>query len=127
MAIVGREALNKATFKRAVVHVPEWGGDVHIRELSAAEVASVQKIATSAVDLTTRTVTDTTALARFQAAVIVAGGGDENGAHVLTDADIDTVLAQPSQIVVRLAQEISRLSGMEQEENADPVTSAKNA
>lgn len=127
MATVGREVLgNKRAFKRAVVDVPEWGGDVHIRELSAAEVARVRGIATGAVNVTTRTVTDVAALARFQAAVVVAGWVDDNGVNELTDADIDGVLEQPSKIVERLAEEIARLSGIELAENADALAAAKN-
>lgn len=127
MATVGREVLgSKRAFKRAVVNVPEWGGDVHIRELSAAEVARVQQIATSAVDVATRTVTDVTALARFQAAVVVAGWVDEDGANELTDADIDSVLEQPSKVVALLSQNISRLSGMESAEGVDALAAAKN-
>ena len=125
---VGREALGKATFKRATVAVPEWGGDALIRELSAAEVAKVQQIANTAVDMATRTVRDVAALARFQAEVVVAGWIDDAGANVLTAADVDTVLAQPSKIVALLSKEISRLSGMEAAEQAEatPVEEAKN-
>ena len=128
MANVGREALGKATFKRATVAVPEWGGDALIRELSAAEVAKVQQIANTAVDMATRTVRDVAALARFQAEVVVAGWIDDAGANVLTAADVDSVLAQPSKIVSLLSKEISKLSGMETAETAEatPVEEAKN-
>lgn len=125
---VGREALNKVTFKRAVVDVPEWGGNALIRELSAAEVARVQQIANTAVDMVTRTVKDVSALARFQAEVVVSGWIDDAGSNVLTTADVDAVLAQPSKIVALLSKEISRLSGMEAPETAEesPVEEAKN-
>ncbi len=124
---VGREALSKATFKRATVAVPEWGGDALIRELSAAEVAKVQQIANTAVDMATRTVRDVAALARFQAEVVVAGWIDDAGANVLTAEDVDSVLAQPSKIVALLSKEISKLSGMEAAETAEaPVEEAKN-
>ena len=124
---VGREALGKATFKRATVAVPEWGGDALIRELSAAEVAKVQQIANTAVDMATRTVRDVAALARFQAEVVVAGWIDDAGANVLTASDVDSVLAQPSKIVSLLSKEISKLSGMEAAETAEaPVEEAKN-
>ena len=128
MANVGREALGKATFKRATVNVPEWGGDALIRELSAAEVARVQQIANTAVDMTTRTVRDVAALARFQVEVVVAGWIDDAGANVLTASDVDSVLAQPSKIVSLLSKEISKLSGMEAAETAEatPVEEAKN-
>ena len=122
---VGREALSKATFKRATVAVPEWGGDALIRELSAAEVAKVQQIANTAVDMATRTVRDVAALARFQAEVVVAGWIDDAGANVLTAEDVDSVLAQPSKIVALLSKEISKLSGMEAAETAEaPVEEA---
>ena len=127
MATVGREVLgSKRAFKRAVVNVPEWGGDVHIRELTAIEVARAQQIAASAVDVASRKVIDVTALARFQAAMIVAGWGDENGANELTDADIDGVLEQPSKVVALLSQEIAHLSGIELAEGVDALVAAKN-
>ena len=127
MATVGREVLgSKRAFKRAVVNVPEWGGDVHIRELTAIEVARAQQIAASAVDVASRKVIDVTALARFQAAMIVAGWVDENGANELTDADIDGVLEQPSKVVALLSQEIAHLSGIELAEGVDALVAAKN-
>lgn len=127
MATVGREVLgSKRAFKRAVVNVPEWGGDVHIRELTAIEVARAQQIAASAVDVASRKVIDVTALARFHAAMIVAGWVDENGANELTDADIDGVLEQPSKVVALLSQEIAHLSGIELAEGVDALVAAKN-
>ena len=125
---VGREALSKVTFRRMAVDVPEWGGDALIRELSAAEVARVQQIANTAVDMATRTVKDVSALARFQAEVVVSGWIDDAGNNVLTTADVDAVLAQPSKIVALLSKEISRLSGMETPEAAEgtPLEEAKN-
>jgi hypothetical protein len=128
MPNLGREALNKDTFKRMVVEVPEWGGTALIRELSAAEVARVQQIANDAVDVATRTVKDASALARFQAEVVVAGWIDDSGNNVLTLADVDNVLAQPSKIVILLSREISKLSGMEATSSIEeaPVAEAKN-
>jgi hypothetical protein len=132
MATVGREVLSRATFKRATVEVPEWGGQVCIRELSAAEVARVQQMAQSAVDVATRRVVDPVALARFQAKLVVMGWIDDDGRNVLAESDLDAVLEQPSQVVALVSREISRLSGMEaaaaatSEGEQGPVADAKN-
>lgn len=113
MATVGRDVLSRVTFKRITVDVPEWGGEAWIREMSSAEVARVQQIAIAAVDVVTRTVTDVTALARFQAMVVVAGWIDAEGHNCLTETDVDLVLGQPSKVVALLSSEICKLSGIE--------------
>lgn len=124
---LGRDALaNKASFKRATVEVPELGGMVLVRELSAAEATRVQGIAMGAVDQDTKKLRDVSALLQFQAQVIIAGWIDDDGNNVLTQADTDMILAQPAAVVERIAEAITKLSGMTGKTPEAPLEAAKN-
>lgn len=121
---IGRDVLaSRAGFKFATVDVPEWGGSVRVRELSAAEVAEVQALAMAAV--ADGQIANRGALLQFQAQVVIAGWVDDAGANVLTGADTVDILAQPAAIVARLAETITKLSGMGA--SGPAVEAAKNA
>lgn len=124
--ILGKEALaGRSAFRRGVVHVPEWGGDIQIRELSAMEKAQAVTVATGMVDAETKSIRDATQLIRFQTLVIVAGWVDEAGANVLTADDATALEEQPAAIIARIADAITELSGLGAGEA--PVDAAKNA
>lgn len=124
--ILGREILTKPTFRREQVEIPELDGVCFIRELSAAEVVRGQAIATGAIDMETRRVTDVEQLAKFQGHVIVAGWINEDGSNVLAPADVDAVLALPSKVVNALSTAIITLSGMETPQGENDGEAAKN-
>lgn len=122
MASIGREALTRrAGFKRATVAVPEWGGDVLIRELSAGEILHIPFIQETHKDHATP---------RVLAHMLISGWIDDNGANLFTWDDYDNLIAMPAGIVTRIANEISQLSGagaITGSGATDAVTEAKNA
>lgn len=124
MATVGRDVLTRrAGFRRRRVAVPEWGGDVAIRELSAGEVLQISAIQAEGGKTSTRAVL---------AHMLVFGWIDDDGANLFTAADSDDLLALPAAIVTRIANEISTLSGSgpvvgADGELIDPVSDSKNA
>lgn len=122
MSSIGRDALTRrAGFKRAAVAVPEWGGDVQIRELSAGEILHIAHIQAHGGDAAT---------SALLAHMLICGWIDDNGVNVFTPDDAEAILAMPSGIVTRIANEISQLSGagpLTGGNAADAVADAKNA
>ncbi len=123
MASIGRDVLTRrAGFKRAAVNVPEWGGDVQIRELSAGEILHIAHIQSKGGDGAT---------SALLAHMLICGWIDDNGVNVFTAEDESAILAMPSGIVTRIANEISQLSCAGSITGggsaADAVADAKNA
>ena len=122
MASIGRDVLTRrAGFKRATVAVPEWGGDVQIRELSAGEILHIPLIQETHKDHATP---------RVLAHMLISGWIDDNGVNLFTWDDYDNLIAMPAGIVTRIANEISQLSGagsLVDGNAAGAVADAKNA
>lgn len=122
MASIGRDVLTRrAGFRRATVAVPEWGGDVQIRELSAGEILDIARIQAQGGDKATSS---------LLAHMLICGCVDDHGAALFTADDASDILAMPSGIVTRIANEISQLSGAGAITGSDAgraVDDAKNA
>lgn len=113
-AKLGRGFLEQRTLKSVVVEVPEWDGEVILRELTGEEMAEVQAIATSAMDMNTRQVKDGKALMLFRATAICLSWVDEDGNHVMERKDIPLLLRQSYRVLDRLADVVEEMSGMNQ-------------
>lgn len=112
-AVLGRDILQRATLKRERVHVPEWGGDVLVRELNGAETAAVMRPALEIANDRQSPETGERAI-RFEALVVCYGWINEDGSQVLTPDDVDTLLQSASYSVIeQLSKAIRRLTGIE--------------
>ena len=100
--------LSASALKTKRLKVPEWDGEIIVRELSAAQTAELATFGpTGDVQL------DAHSALRVAAWAVVAAWVDEQGAPVLTSADIDMLLTtQTTDTINRLASEIMALSGM---------------
>lgn len=105
---LGREVFNASVLKTKRLKVPEWDGEIIVRELSAAQTAELAAFGpTGDVQL------DPHSALRVAAWAVVAAWVDEEGSPVLTSADIDMLLStQTPDVINRLASEIMGLSGM---------------
>lgn len=113
--IVGREALGSAVLKREEIEAPAWGGKVIVRELTGDEVAEARELATKAVDVETKSITDNSALTDFQCVLVAKGWIGEDGRRVLRDDEAILLRKQPNSIIQRMAERISILSGLSEE------------
>jgi hypothetical protein len=118
---LGRDVLTKgAGLKTKIVKVEEWGGEIRLRELSAADAADAARY--DAGNLTN----DPHAAVRAGAWMIAKSWVDEDGERVLDDeTGIDDLLkTQRVDLIMRLADEVVTLSGLRPAAAAD---AAKNS
>jgi len=118
MAIIGREILAKPILRTKTLSVPEWGGEIIIRELNDIEREKCHTILRKNFDHANG-MPDAAALARFRRYVFVYGWVDESGAQVITPQEIDTLAQQSGAVLDRIAGEIARFSGLSPDDEGD--------
>jgi len=109
--------LSRKQLKRETVDVPEWGGQVIVRELTGAERSRYEAGYSDTVMGEAKSVSDKTK--RFEtmrAKVICVATINEDGTRVFHDDDIAEINELSGQALDRLASVIMRLSGYTKEE-----------
>lgn len=110
---INKNILKRNVLKRKTLHIPEWDGEVVIRELTGTEAIALNQ---SAVEINLDRQAgkfDADKAQRWEARTVVAGWINEDGSHVLEASDIDELLnTQPRSVIERIATEIRILSGM---------------
>lgn len=86
------------------VEVPEWGGTVYLRTLTAGELLALN--ATAHEDASTPS-------PPMIARLLVACLCDESGKRLLTDADAAALESKPAPILYRLYRVAGRLNGLD--------------
>jgi biotin synthase-related radical SAM superfamily protein len=105
--------------KREVVPVPEWGGDVVARELTAAERDAYQMrmMATDErgqmlIGENKQPVIDAEKVATARLWLVAYGMIDEAGQRVFGNGDLELIGQMPNEIVERISAAVRRLSGL---------------
>lgn len=112
--ILGKSALGTTVLKRKIVYIPEWGGEVLVRELTISEKAEIA-------DFNLEKLTQGAAM-RSSLGIIRYGWINEDGSHVLTSAeDVKALGQQPESVIVAFINAIAELNG------ADAETAKKNS
>lgn len=88
--------------KSEVVHVPEWGGDVEIREMTAGERAAFA-------DLFAGDSVPTDSQARMVQMCAI----DDEGERLFEESDIEALSAKSGSALQTLSQKVMELSGMD--------------
>lgn len=129
MPILGREILEERQPETKEIEVPEWGGSILIRKLSASEATKYMAFASSVVDTTTKRITDPERLVRMMAQTLVWSWVNEQGGQVLTNADIERICREPYDTLDRITDDIRAFNGLgqtateEAKKNSEPTTS----
>ena len=106
MAYLTRDGvLGQSSLREDAVSVPEWGGEVRVRELTVDERRSVLALAR---DKEGRA-TDTTEAAVKMVCWCALG---EDGRPLFSDNDAAALKAKSARAVERLAEAIGRMSGL---------------
>jgi hypothetical protein len=87
------------------VDVPEWGGSVRIRGLSAKERDGFEASLAKSQDLS-----------NIRSRLVVLAVIDEDGERVFTDADAEKLGEKNAQVMCRLFDVVRNLSGMSDED-----------
>jgi hypothetical protein len=117
--VVGHSVLGRGNAQRKSVHIPEWGGDVLIQQMSGRQVNSAQALAQEAVDAGKGLVKDRVKLTRFSFALIRDSWINEDGSYVLSDIDYDAISDEPHAATEKLIAEIRDFNGL------DPAAAAQ--
>lgn len=111
MAILSKQAILSADdFKFADVSCPEWGGDIRVRGLTAADQAFIAKLSNQ----------EKTELLTLN--VFVRGVVDENGERIFSLSDMDDLKKKSYAVVERVAKKIVELTSPG---DADAIESLK--
>jgi len=101
MAILGKNAILSADdFEYALVPCPEWGGDIRVRGLTAADQQYIVKL------------NNTEKKEEMTLSVFMRGVVDENGERIFTDSKDKEDLRKKSYAVIeRVTKKIVELTG----------------
>lgn len=115
---IGRDVLARDVLKRTTILVPEWGGEIIVRELTGREAGPIGRLA---MEISKRQDDlEPDKITRWEALTVQSGWINEDGSRVLNGEDVEVLLdTQPYDVIQRIAKEIRQLSGMER--SAPPV------
>lgn len=100
MAILNKSAILSADdFQYDTVPCPEWGGDVRVRGLTAADQAYITKL------------NKEEKIDELTLAVFIRGVVDENGDRIFDNKDRDELRKRSFAVIERCAQKIAELTG----------------
>lgn len=121
MPVLGRaQILTAIDLKQERVDVPEWGGEVIVQELNAADVSEFMAMTMTNVDVDLGTIRDAHGL--FDSYIWVAAHSmvDENGAPLFDGEEYLAKLARKNIAPIRRVAEVAmRLSGLEKGAKAE--------
>ena len=111
MAFLSKNAILAADdYKYGTVSVPEWGGEVRVRGLTAYEQSIVAKLVTDEKK------------SEVTLKVVQFGCVDENGERLFSSADVDQLKTKSFSVIQRLGEKILKLTGIG---DADEVETLK--
>lgn len=123
MATLTREAIVAVRdIQRELVDVPEWGGEVWVRGLTAAERDAYESGMVKNPGPNQEFVLD-----NIRAKLAVKVICDENGARLFSDADVALLAEKSGSALSRVWMVARRLSGMTEEAAAALTEQLKNA
>ena len=99
MSLSKASVLSAEDFKYALVPCPEWGGDMRVRGLTAAEQALISKKVNAKQ-------TDDLAII-----LVIMGCVDDNGERLFENSDKDALKTKAYAVLDRLSKKILELSG----------------
>lgn len=125
MSLDRESIIRRRPLKLEKVHVPEWGGDVYVREMTGAERDWLDS---QMYDPKTKDVSLLN-VPNYRATIAALVLADENGALLFTKHDIPFLSSQPARGLERVMEAGLRVSGMsdtavdDAEKNSEPGTS----
>lgn len=125
MAFLTREEINAAQdIESEDIEVPEWGGTVRIRGLSAKERALVEAtmVAVQGEKLSIKVEALQTIRQRLVGAALV----DEKGQRVFAESEIRDLSKKSGDVIQRLFEKAKELSGMSEEAAVSAEKNSEN-
>jgi hypothetical protein len=111
MALIGRKQIDDATdLKTEDVDVPEWGGQVRLRELSSKERSLIEATTIGAKGQSIELRIE--AFKTLREKTVVAALIDQDGNRLYQDKEAAQLGLKSGQVIERLFQKVQELSGM---------------
>lgn len=114
MSILSKQSILQV--KDAVIErvsVPEWGGDVYIRSITAAERGLIEAAAATYKESKGK---DASFARTFTVKMLAMGLCDEEGKRLFSDDEVSQLAQKNAKVVSRLAEVAQRLSGFAKED-----------
>ena len=109
MGLTRDEILSKRALKTETVNIPEWGGDVIVREMTAREGDAYE--ATFRVDDDMPKEEQDKRYSNMRARLVCLCVVDEKGNRLFKDNDVEEIGNLPRMVLDKIATVASRLSG----------------
>ena len=110
MAILSKAAILAARLKTETLAVPEWGGEVLVRELTAGERATFEEAAGNAVK-------SNSPIRDIRERLALLACVDESGASLFDESDFPALQRTSGAALARVADLAMALSGMTADED----------
>jgi hypothetical protein len=118
MSFLSKGEILGRPLKTEVVDVPEWGGIVRVRELTAKERCTLGHTANQS--------KESNQVATYTSLAVCMGLVDDAGNQLFSEEELNKLLESSGQVIDRLYNVIARLSGLIIRSKANVEDDAKN-
>jgi len=108
-----REKLLKPDVKRRLmVKIPEWGGEVYVREFTQEEKEEVAIRSLEIVDTATGNISNPRKMSGLKSWIVARTVIDSDGKRLFDDGDMEVLAEKSSRVIERLSDTATELSDM---------------
>jgi hypothetical protein len=109
---LGRSILDRPILKTERVFIPEWDGEIIIRQLTGAEVKALQPLALQSVDIGSKEIRNADAMNKFRYQLVARSWIDEDGQRVIGDNELSLLDNQAFSVIERIANAAAKLNNL---------------
>lgn len=102
--------LQARNMRRLLVGIPEWGGEVYVREFTSVEKEEVAIRGMEIVDVATGTIKDARKMAGLKVWIVSRTVVDSDGDRIFEDGDTEALAEKSARVIERLADVATDLS-----------------
>ena len=124
MSLNREQILANKTLKQETISVPEWGGDVIVREMMASEADVFESSLSVARQTQNGNGPDPLIARNFRAKIVAISAIDDQGKRLFTDSDVETLGSLSRVALDRVSSVAMRLSGYSEDGKKNSQTDA---
>jgi len=102
--------LQARSMRRLLVEIPEWDGEVYVREFTSVEKEEVAIRGMEIVDVATGTIKDARKMAGLKVWIVSRTVVDSDGNRIFEDGDTEALAEKSARVIERLADVATDLS-----------------
>jgi len=120
MSLNRQNILEADDLKRRSVKVPEWGGDLYVREMTAMEAVVFD------VWLYDNKDNKAEIASNYNAMLVMLSACDEAGHRIFEDSDLDVLRSKNPKVIGKIARAVEKLNKLGQDDFEDDVKNSKS-